>query len=87
MEGSGLTQTATATMTVAETLEGAEREARATEGPAAGAEGPVPVQAVQHKKSGKRVQAIPKPSLSKQCCGCGRQGHSVGDMDFPARGI
>ena len=85
MEGSGLTLTAT--LTVAETIEGAEREAKAMEGFAAGAEGPVPVQAVQHSKSGKRVHAVPKPRLSNQCWDCGRQGHSVGDMDCPARGI
>ena len=62
MEGSG--SRLSVTLTIVETPEGAEWEARAMEGPAAGAVGPVPIQAVQHKKSGKRVQAIPKPIIA-----------------------
>ena len=50
MEGSG--SRLSVTLTIVETPEGAEWEARAMEGPAAGAVGPVPIPAVQQKKSG-----------------------------------
>ena len=56
MEGSG--SRLSVTLTIVETPEGAEWEARAMEGPAAGAVGPVPIPAVQQKKSGSGFKLL-----------------------------